>query len=353
MKILISGYYGFDNCGDDAVLECLINDLKDKNVKDIFVLSNNPNETKEYYNVSSIYRNSYKEILTAIKSCDVVISGGGSLLQDKTSSKSLWYYLAIIFLGIFFRKKVYIIGQGIGPINKKFNRWITKVILKRVNGITVRDSDSKRFLESLKIKNDVILSADPVVNMESIDDKRIYEILSKEGIDPSERYMIICTRAWETTEISRVELAKAIDTIANANGMRVIFFPFYYKVDEEESQKVANYLKSDYKIIKNKYNPKEVLGIIKKSQFLIGVRLHALIFGLVANIPFIGISYDPKIDGFLKSIDVQVFKIDKFTSDEIINYADYIIRHNDEFRSIMKERLEKLKDLSRNNMKIF
>ncbi len=348
MKILISGYYGFENTGDDAVLECIVAGLKERGADDITVLSNAPYVTSSKYGVKSINRNSLKDIFNGIKDSDVIISGGGSLIQDITSSKSLWYYLSIIFLGILLRKKVYIVGQGIGPIQHRYNKILANFLLKRVDMITVRDKDSLSILKELNIEKNAILAADPVVNLNVCSDERIEKILEDEGIDKN-RYIVVCTREWGNNELSRVELAKAIDDISTKYNLEVVFLPFYYKKDELESEKVANYLKSPYKIVRGKYEPKEILGIIKKCSLLIGVRLHSLIFALVALVPFIGISYDPKIDGFLNSVDSKIFKVDRFSSDEIVKYAEYILNNKDEFVENLKIHLEALRELSKNN----
>lgn len=352
MKILISGYYGFENIGDDAVLECIIAGLREKGIDDITVLSNTPTNTSFRYNVKSVYRNSFKEVFNAIKNTDILLSGGGSLIQDITSSKSLWYYLLIIFFGILLGKKVYIIGQGIGPLEHKYNRLLSRFILRRVDLITVRDEDSMIFLKGLNIEKNVILAADPVVNLAPCSEERLEEILRNEGIDKG-KYIVVCTREWGNNELSRVELAKAVDDISKKYNLEVVFLPFYYNKDDAESEKVANYLKSPYKIIKNKYEPREILGIVKNCQLLIGVRLHSLVFALVSLVPFIGISYDPKIDGFLKSINLKSFKIDKFSSDELVNYAETILDNRDNFVDNLKIHLEELRKLSDNNFNIF
>lgn len=352
MKILISGYYGFENAGDDAVLECIIAGLRKLGINDITVLSNTPDNTSSKYNVKSIYRNSFKEVFNAIKHTDVLLSGGGSLIQDITSSKSLWYYLLIIFFAYLLRKKVYILGQGIGPLQRKYNRLLTSIILKKVNMITVRDEDSMLLLKELNIEKNVILAADPVVNFAPCSDERLKEILKNEGLDKG-NYIVVCTREWGNNELSRVELAKAIDVISSKYNFEVVFLPFYYKKDDAESQKVANYLKLPCKIIKNKYEPNEILGIIKNCSLLIGVRLHSLIFALISLVPFIGISYDLKIDGFLKSIDLKSFKIDKFSSDELVNCVENILSNRENFIDNLKKHLEELRKLSDNNFKMF
>ncbi|SMB88453.1 Polysaccharide pyruvyl transferase [Desulfonispora thiosulfatigenes DSM 11270] len=91
-KVILSGYYGFNNAGDEAVLYSIIAALRglDENLE-ITVLSNNPEHTIKAYQVKAINRWKVKEIYPAIKEADLVISGGGSLLQDVTSKK--WYFI--------------------------------------------------------------------------------------------------------------------------------------------------------------------------------------------------------------------------------------------------------------------
>ena len=118
VNILISGYYGFDNIGDESILRTLVSSLRE-HIPDcsLTVLSHNPASTREKYGVEAVDRMSPMAILRAVKKCDMLISGGGSLLQDVTSSKSLHYYLSIIRCAEFFHKKVFIYSQDIRPID--------------------------------------------------------------------------------------------------------------------------------------------------------------------------------------------------------------------------------------------
>ena len=123
VNILISGYYGFDNIGDESILRTLVSSLRE-HIPDcsLTVLSHNPASTREKYGVEAVDRMSPVAILRAVKKCDMLISGGGSLLQDVTSSKSLHYYLSIIRCAEFFHKKVFSYSQGSGPIDRPGNR---------------------------------------------------------------------------------------------------------------------------------------------------------------------------------------------------------------------------------------
>ncbi|NLL81384.1 MAG: polysaccharide pyruvyl transferase CsaB, partial [Tissierellia bacterium] len=132
-SILMSGYYGFDNSGDDAILKAIVKDLReiDKDL-DITVLSNNPKKTEDMYPVKAVNRFNFRDVVFSIKKCSLFISGGGSLLQDVTSTRSLLYYLTVMSLAKIMNKKVMVYANGIGPINKKTNRMITKKVLNKV-----------------------------------------------------------------------------------------------------------------------------------------------------------------------------------------------------------------------------
>ena len=111
-KIAISGYYGFKNFGDEAILSVLVNHLKSLQNTDITVFSSDVEYTEKTYGVKVVKRFCLKNVLKTIKDCDVLVSGGGSLLQDVTSLKSLIYYAFIIAMGLFFNKKVNILNNS-------------------------------------------------------------------------------------------------------------------------------------------------------------------------------------------------------------------------------------------------
>ena len=105
-RAVLSGYFGFKNFGDEAILSLLVNKLQSLKYS-VTVISSNPDYTKaQFKHIRCVKTFDISNIAGFILKSDVLISGGGSLLQDVTSLKSLIYYLFIIFLGIFFNKKV-------------------------------------------------------------------------------------------------------------------------------------------------------------------------------------------------------------------------------------------------------
>ena len=170
-KVVISGFYGFHNIGDEAILETLTEQLRklDPDMQ-ITVLSHSPEETMSKFGVNAIKRNDLFKVIRAIIKSDVLLSGGGSLLQDDTSARSIHYYLTILRMGLFFKKKVFLISNGIGPIIRESNKKRVAKVLNRVEHTTVRDFNSQKLLVEIGVKPEkVSVSADMVVAMRKED----------------------------------------------------------------------------------------------------------------------------------------------------------------------------------------
>ena len=153
-KIVISGYYGFGNFGDEAILAVLLNKLKQVDAE-VVVLSSNPRRTSFDHLVNAVNSFDFYQVTGIIKKSDVLISGGGSLLQDVTSLKSLIYYLWIICVALWYKKTVIIFAQGIGPIRNRIAQFITAKVLKKCEYVSVRDDKSQKMLEWYGIKSDL------------------------------------------------------------------------------------------------------------------------------------------------------------------------------------------------------
>lgn len=303
-KVILSGYYGFNNAGDEAVLYSIIAALRglDENLE-ITVLSNNPEHTIKAYQVKAINRWKVKEIYPAIKEADLVISGGGSLLQDVTSKNGILYYLGIIGIAKFLRKKILIYSQGIGPVTDKRNRLLTGIILNKVAAITVRDTESKKDLEDMKIKQEIILAADPVLGNEAeeIDENIGQELLELANVDINKKLLAVSLREWPVERENYEAIARTCDHFA-AEGWEIIFLPMHFPDDISAGREVLKEMKEEAVLLKQNYSPYETLCILKKCDLIVSMRLHALIMGAVVQKPIVAISYDPKIDSFMQSL---------------------------------------------------
>lgn len=323
-KIVISGYYGFDNIGDEAVLQSMLVTLRAyiPEVK-ITVLSNNPQKTRSLYQVEAINRWHIREVAKALKESDMLISGGGSLLQDVTSSKTIPYYLGIVKMAQWYNKKVVFYSQGIGPVNKGYNRWLIKYIVNKIDGIFVRDSHSKDLLKQIGVRKPITISADPVLGIKPHRDvyKYIKDLFGKE------RAVGVYIRPWQNEESLLNSLEKALKYVLN-EGYKVYLIPMYYIQDREIAYKLKSRLGENAILVDSMLTLDEVAAYTACFDFIIGMRLHSLIMAAAAKVPMIGLSYDPKVTDFLKDIEIPYcIDVEKIGANELIHMLRSLIEN--------------------------
>lgn len=309
-KVCISGYYGFDNLGDEAVLFSILKTLRDLRIGlRIEVLSQQPEFTEDIYRVTAANRWKFKEIYRALKDSDMLISGGGSLLQDVTGIKSLLYYLGVIWLAQLLGKPVFFYAQGIGPVNTPLGRFLMRLVVNRVNYITVRDESSLLDLEEMKItKPPIQVVADPVLGLEQkfVDEAFGRKILEEAGLDLSiERKLVgISVREWQGLTEYKEVMAELCDKLARI-GYQVVFLPMHYPDDLTASEEVVALMEQPAVVLTGKYSVVEMASLIANMDLLLGMRLHALILAAVMHVPPVALSYDPKIDRFMALLGKQ------------------------------------------------
>lgn len=308
--IVISGYYGFRNSGDEAVLKSILTALE-KEGRAIgmqinpVVLSIDPEWTTRTYGVRAVHRMKLGEVRNAIKNSSGLISGGGSLLQDVTGSKSIPYYLGVIKLAQWMRKPTFVYAQGIGPVNRKLFHGVIASVFRRCKYISVRDVEFAELLRSMGIQDDSIqVVPDPVMGLslpEGQDDPKSGPTRGLPIIGVSVRY-------WNPKRTELNELAEGLRLLSLRVPVHIRFLPFHFPGDDEASRYVMNRIGnvqdngSRISIAKEVEHPQDMLREVSRSSLLIGMRLHSLIYAASQNVPMLGVSYDPKIDHFLGRI---------------------------------------------------
>lgn len=344
-KILISGYYGYDNAGDEAVLQAIIDAIKqqDETIAPI-VLSANPDKTAKQYNVETVNRFAFKEILQAIKETDGLISGGGSLLQDETGLLTIPYYIGIIKLAQLFNKPTFIYAQGIGPVNRRIYYPMIRNAFNKSQYISVRDKESAMLLKEIGIPlNRVEVVTDPVLNLAPISQGSVSDIFQKEGI--TKPPVLISVRFWKEDNTYLKEIAKAADELVRM-GEQVAFIPMHEPTDREASEFVLNRMEEEASLFAS-YDAKTILGIMGESKCVIGMRLHSLIFAVAMGVPVIGISYDPKIDTFLDSLNqTPVGTTEDLNYRVIFDQVKHVIQHLEDNKQELNKKLPVLKELA-------
>ncbi|MBQ6894470.1 MAG: polysaccharide pyruvyl transferase CsaB [Clostridia bacterium] len=298
---VLSGYFGFNNSGDDALLKALIKDLKCLNpTSRIAVLSRKPKATRRMFCVDSVGRMSPFCIWKTFKKSSVLLSGGGSLIQDETSSKSLWYYLTLISFAKKCGMKVMQIANGIGPVNRENNRRLAaKVINKNVDSITLREDKSAVEIEKLGVNIPFEITADPAISLNGESRKRV-DAIFKENSVPSGDYICVAIRDWKQFAPGfKRSLALSLDYLSGKYNKNIVFLPMQYPLDIEISKAVASKMQTKAFIIETPCTIEETIGIIKYSSLVLAMRLHSLVYAVSCGVGVIALKYDPKIDGFM------------------------------------------------------
>ncbi len=306
-KVCISGYYGFDNFGDETILQILVEELKKTEDKpEITVFSSNPAKTARYLEVRSTYTFNIKSVIEELKNCDCLISGGGSLLQDKTSVKSLLYYLFVIFTARFFKKKTIIFAQGIGPVKNKFLKFITMQLLKRAELVTVRDDNSYNLLKKYKI--DAIKSDDPVWNI---------------NITPKKNRGKIGIQLREFSNLREDFLDKLCFCINKYYSDKEIYL---LSLQNSQDYEICNEMKSKLisvnphlivKVADNTSNEK-VIKDITELETLIAMRYHACLIAIKADVKLLPVSYDIKVETLAKDFGLDYIDLNNTSNTEEI-----------------------------------
>lgn len=303
-RIAISGYYGFGNSGDEAVLQSILLALHSEGERqgvkvEPIVLSINPQQTERMYGVRAAHRMRLPEVWQALRESDGLISGGGSLLQDATGVKTIPYYLFILKLAQFLGKPAFIYAQGIGPVYRPIFHPMIRNVFNSCKYISVRDEESAALLGKIGVPaSSVEVVPDPVMGLPL-----------KEGAAKRERegapVIGVSVRYWNEDRSELNGLVQSLLGIIERRDVRIRFLPFHLPSDSEASRYVVQRLLDSgasagaLEIRDHAVHPQDMLAEVSGCDLLIGMRLHSLIYAASQEVPMIGISYDPKIDQFL------------------------------------------------------
>jgi len=364
-RILVAGYYGFDNGGDELILFSLLNELRRLNSKiEIFVLSRDPGKTGKNYGVKAINRWDLLSIALAILRTDLFVFGGGGLLQDLTSSWSIYYYLGLILLAKLFFKKVFLISQGVGPIRKKINRKVTGIVLGFVDLITVRDELSKFELGKLNGNLSVSIASDPVFNLDRFVFKSgaaIYlptPLFEGRGSPSNERPVIgVCLQGFGKDERFKESVREICDELVRKIESKIIFIPFHKLEDLKISRDIIANRTNAYKLFLWQ-NVMDLFEFYNKIDLIVGMRLHSIILACLFGKPFVVISlpkthplYDPKVEGFLELLGYKAMDI-AVPPAEIAGKVHEIWTNRQKFLEELTPRVAKLTEGSRKNIEM-
>jgi polysaccharide pyruvyl transferase CsaB len=242
--------------------------------------------------------------------CRLLISGGGSLIQDVTSARSPNYYLSVIFGANALGKKTMIYGQGVGPITREANRARTARVFNKCHAITVRDSQSAALLKELGVEKEIQVTCDPVMALsyEDVDREEIKDNLAEMDIlDKTGRkrkpLLLVAVRNWKEDK-HLAPVAELLDAQARM-GWDVLLAPAHFPRDMEAINKIANLMTERLYCLGKSLTASQFLALTAYADRVFSMRLHGLIFAMAMGVPMLGLSYDPKVDAFMAQAGLE------------------------------------------------
>lgn len=298
-RVVVSGYYGYENLGDETILSTICSRYREK--YDLVVLSKQPHLTEKKFGVTAISRFHVTKVHRAIDGCDLLISGGGSLLQDRTSTRSLMYYLSVMHLAQRKKKPVVVYANGIGPVRGKRNRKLVVKVLQKTSAITLRDEDSLQELRNMGLsRQDILVTADPVFSLEAVGTEAAKRLWAQVGIPEEAPVLGISLRAVSPSAAER--LAELFDDICRDTGYVPVFLCMQPTTDLRGAKSVMELMESKSYLLPSQLTAQEMMSALGNMKLVVSMRLHTLIFAAAAGTPVMGFDYDPKVVSLLRTL---------------------------------------------------
>ena len=354
----MSGYYGCGNAGDEAVLAGIKQAFRATGAAARLVaLSQNPESTRRLHGLDAEYRMNMRSVRTLLKRSDLLLSGGGSLLQDTTSLRSLVYYVLVIRMALNAGVPVMFYAQGLGPLRRSLARWLVRLAANRASYITVRDEPSLRLLRSIGVDVPPIeVTADPAFALRPASVDSIRHCWASESLPTESRPKVgVSLRGWgPPNDLQCTAYAELLTAIVGRTGGEIILVPMQVPADRNFSDTVCTKVGTSISMVRGEYSPEVLLGLVGSMDVVVAMRLHALIFAARTGVPPFALSYDPKVDSLMQGLDLSgsVAPWTGFSPDEVAGRVGSLLDERESRSAALGERALRMERLALRNAEI-
>ncbi|MBQ3179691.1 MAG: polysaccharide pyruvyl transferase CsaB [Clostridia bacterium] len=352
--VILSGYYGFGNMGDESLLSVISASLAKAcpGVK-ITALTRFPKKDAYRTGLRCVNRMKLFSVWREMGRGKLFLSGGGSLLQDATSGKSLQYYTLLLSLAKKRGMQTMVYANGIGPIRREKNRALTGKTVSACDRISVRDPDSLEELAAMGVDRAKIrLSADPAFLLVPPAKEERTKILRRLGLADLEegRYVVLSLRRLgrgrEHEGDIRLagEAGKLCDILQQKFGLTAVLVPMQPQNDAAICAMAAEGASADVRTI-HPVSAEDMLAVTAGAKMAVGMRLHCLIYAAAAGVPVIGLSYDPKIDALMKCLhQPYVYDAGTAEAETLAAAVEEVLQKEDAVRETIREAAELMRE---------
>lgn len=336
--LLLAGYFGFDNAGDEAIFESMVCQFR-RLCPDVRLsaLTHDVAAAKRL-GVEAIPRKSPGRVWKALRACDVFVQGGGGLFQDSTGRGSVIYYGGLLVMAKLACRPSIVFSQGYGPVKGKLEQLIARAALSLARVVTVRDQESYDELQALGLdESRLFVTADPALLLEPLPVDEMRQLLTQEGLlaemgrselpdgRPSSAgpLVAIALRSWPTLEL--LPLAEALKMFQEKFSARYLLLPLQRQSDLEPSRRLAEFLEGKAKVLESPISPRALTGILSCCDMVFGMRLHSLILASVGNPVLFGLSYDPKVERFCRRAGALSCSVEGISSERLLKEWEHLL----------------------------
>ena len=358
-KIGITGSYGGMNLGDEAILQSMIDQLR-KEVPgcEITVFSRNAEDTKRRHEVERavpVRKLSRAEIVPEVERLDLLLFGGGGILYDADAR----VYLREVLVAKERRVPVMLFAVGAGPLVEPSVQQAVREALEDVAAITVREKSAQAVLEAAGVKRNVIVTADPALLLKPEALPR--NILKIEGLEGSKRLIGMSVREPGVAapdldpNVYHALLANAADYMVDRFDADIVFVPMEHSVlDIQHSHAViAKMLRPQRaRVLNGEYTSGQILSLIGRFHFAVGMRLHFLIFAALRGVPFVALPYAGKVAGFLEDLKLPAPPLNLVSPGRLCAHLDASWDERRSLKASLAKSVPVLQERARQTVKI-
>ncbi len=357
-RIGITGSYGGLNLGDEAILQSIIAQLREAARVELTIFSRNAEDTRSRHPVEKAVttrRLSRDELRKLVERLDLLVVGGGGLLFDAEARTFLREAALAEELGV----PVMVYAIGAGPLRDTTVQAAVRDILNRAEVITVRENAARQVLEEAGVRHEIQVTADPALLLRP--EPLPKQALMSETLDRDGPVVGMSVRepGAAAPDVSQdfyhQLLANAADYIVDRFGAQVVFVPMERGVlDMQHSHAVISKMLCPQKatVLKGEYTSGQLLTLIGRFDFAVGMRLHFLILAALNRVPFVALPYASKVGGFLEQMGAEMPPIERVNAGRLLAHID---RSWDRRRSLanrINRTIPKLQDCARQSHQI-
>jgi polysaccharide pyruvyl transferase CsaB len=313
-KLVLIGWYGNHNLGDEILLASMIETFRKNNIEtgNIVVISDNPIYTAHLHGVGSLRLGNIGNLIGVLLSARICVLGGGGLIKDRRCIE--WLSRLLLFRVFGARTMCFAIGAS--PISRRRDILAVKLVLNHFcDSITVRDKSSRVILKEY-VRREIVVTADPALLL------RIKAVRLGKRPRMNDLRIGLCLKEYNHEDVSEIRrildrdsyirrIARDCDAILEGTNRTLMVIR-----SDTGDLKDMRYLYSTMRyrervdLIEDELTPAGFFDLVRGLDLMISQRLHPLIVASLLRVAMLAIPYAPKVRSYMAELGSEQFVVE-------------------------------------------